>query len=227
MKTIRNLAFGLLVLTCATPLAAQEGAALDPERAAELQRRVGGVQGGVWLPRDLPEVQGADYSTMPFFTGFARRGLDRHLAWETTVSFWRRTQEREISGGLGGSGGTESVTTYVVPLLTSLTFFPVTGPESVFEPFLRAGLGLTLGVDDRQGTAGGGLLGSGAREGVIMYTGIGARGGVGADLWLSRTLGLTVAGQYQWVRFLEGEPGGMATYQGPVLEAGLLYRFQF
>lgn len=226
MKSVSILAIGLLLVL--TPASASAQATdLDPERAAELQRRVGGVQAGVWLPRDLPEVSGAEYGTTPFFTGFARRGLDRHLAWENTVSFWRRTQEREVGGGITGGGGKESVTTYVVPLLTSLTFYPATGPGATLEPFLRAGIGLTLGVDDRQGTSGGGLLGAGAREGVIMYTGIGARGGVGADLWFSPTLGLTVASQYQWIRFLEGEPGGLATYQGPVFEAGLIYRFQF
>jgi len=226
MKTRRTLSSAILLVLVAAPLAAQ-AADTDPERAAELQRRVAGVQAGVWLPRDLPEVSGAVYGTTPFFTGFTRRGLDRHLAWENTVSFWRRTQERELPGGITGSGGTESVSTYVLPLLTSLTFYPASGPGAAFEPFLRAGIGVTLGVDDRQGTSGGGLLGAGAREGVIMYTGIGARGGVGADIWLGRALGLTAAAQYQWTRFLEGEPGGTATYQGPVLEAGLLYRFQF
>jgi hypothetical protein len=219
--------FGWVLLFLAVAPVHSQSVELDPERAAELQRRVGGLQAGVWRPHDLPEVSGAAYSTAPFITGFVRRGLDRHLAWESTVSFWRRAQEREIVGGLGSPDRTESVITYVVPLITSLTFFPATAPGAAFEPFARAGLGVTLGVDDRKGTAGGGLLGTGAREGVIMYTGIGARGGVGADLWLSRVLGLTVVGQYQWVRFLEGEPGGLATYQGPLIEAGLLYRFQF
>jgi hypothetical protein len=211
---------GFLLLMAAPGLAQQPDT--DPERRAELERRQAGLQIGAWMPTGLPTVTGAEYSVTPFITGFFRRGLDRHLAWESSVSFWMRKQERQ-TGGITPSR--ESVKTYIVPLITSLTFYPATGPDAAFEPFLRGGGGLVLGIDDREGTSGG-ILGVG-REGVIFYTGIGLRGGAGLDLRLSPAFGLTAAAQYQWIRFLEGEPGGAATYGGPVVEAGILYRFQY
>lgn len=212
----------VLVATAVPALAQQPG--IDPERLAELQRREVGLQVGVWLPGNLPEIEGAEYSTWPLITGFLRRGLDRHLAWENTVSFWMRRQEHERRDPLGVPV-VERVSTYLLPFLTSLTFYPATGPEDRVEPFLRGGAGVVLAIDDRRGTEGG-LLGTG-REGTIMFTGLGARGVAGLDLRLSPRFGLTAAAQYQWIHFLDGEPGGLGTYHGPAVEAGLVYRFHF
>jgi hypothetical protein len=47
---------------------------------------------------------------------------------------------------------------YLVPTLTTLKLYPLTRPSNPIEPFLNAGLGVTLGIDrDDNGT---GALGS-------------------------------------------------------------------
>ncbi len=187
----------------------------EAEERAERERRGAGLRVGPWVGLELTEVEGADYSTWPQFEGWFQRGLDRHLAVESTISFWRRTQER----------GSERVSTFVVPLFTSLKFYPATGPEAPIQPYLLGGGGLGLGIDDREGTSGG-LLGLGGSDGTRIHTGFGFRAGGGVDLTLSQAFGVTVGGRYQWIRF-DGEPGGHRTYRGTVADVGITYRFQY
>jgi opacity protein-like surface antigen len=212
----RPLSLLVLLLLLGAPFAVEAQTRGDLERDAERARRGAGLRVGGWLTSGLPTVDGAVYSTSPHFEGWYQRGLDRHIAIESTVSVWRREQQRQ----------NERATTYIVPLITSVKFFPGVGPEDQFQPYLLGGGGLGLGIDDRENTSGG-LLGLGGAGGTSIATGFGLRGGAGLDLWLGRSLGITVGGRYQWMRFLDGSPGGERTYQGTVVDLGVTYRFQY
>ncbi|MDQ3951127.1 MAG: hypothetical protein M3282_12405 [Gemmatimonadota bacterium] len=197
----------------------------DLERRARLARRGGGVRVGTWDVRGLNATSGAVVSKTPAFEGYVRRGLDLHLAIEHSVGVWRRTQSvtQTTTGPLGGTTqSTSTLETYVIPQFTSITFFPVTRPEQRFEPYLKAGAGFALGVEDRTGT-GGGLFTEG---GASLVPGYGLSGGAGVELRLSNALGLTGAGRYQWVRFFQ-ELSDERTYEGFGAEVGVTYRFQF
>jgi hypothetical protein len=197
----------------------------DLEKRARLARRGGGVRVGTWDVRGLTATSGAAVSKTPALEGYVRRGLDLHLAIEHSVGVWRRTQSvtQTSPGPLGGTTqSTSTLETYVIPQFTSISFFPVTRPEQRFEPFLKAGAGFALGVEDRTGTGGGLFTGGGAS----LVPGYGLAGGAGVELRLSGALGLTGAGRYQWIRFFQ-ELSGERTYEGFGAEVGVTYRFQF
>lgn len=196
-----------------TPLLAQDRSSVEQE--AERARRGAGLRVGAWVGQNLPEVDGAIYNASPHFQGWFQRGLDRHLAIESTLAVWRRVQEQ----------GDERVATYIVPLFTSIKFYPGFGPDAPVQPYLLGGGGLGLGVDDREGTQGG-LLGFGSSDGMTFATGLGFKAGGGIDFRLGQAFSLTVGGRYQWLRF-DGSPGGNRTYKGTVVDAGLSYRFQY
>lgn len=212
-----------LLLAFASTLGAQQVEPSDAESRARLERRGAGIRVGLWDVRGLREVTDATYSETPLFEGYFQHGLDRHLALQNSIGVWRRSQEIEESG-LGGTSR-ESVQSYIVPMFTALRFFPVTGPEQPFEPFVEGGAGISLGIDDREATSGG-LLGIGGGDGIAMVIGFGFKLGLGAEWRFSRALGLTAGGRYQWVRFLD-DVGGERTYRGFGAEVGLAYRFQY
>jgi hypothetical protein len=207
----------------APELTAQQDQQSDAESLARLARRGAGVRVGLWDVRGLNEVSGASYAETPLFEGYFQNGLDRHLALQNSVGVWRRSQEIVQSGPLGSTA--ESVKSYVVPMFTALRFFPLTGPDQPFEPFIEAGAGISLGIDDRQTTSGG-PLGLGSGNGIAMILGFGFKLGVGAEWRFSRPLGVAVGGRYQWVRFFDAV-GGEKYYRGFGGEAGLTYRFQY
>lgn len=209
-------AFVLLAVLLLVPFALEAQERAEVETAAERARRGAGLRVGGWLTSGLGTVDGARYSTTPHFEGWFQRGLDRHIAIESTVSVWRREQERE----------NERASTYVVPIFTSVKFFPGRGPDERLQPYMLGGGGLGLGIDDRENT-GGGLLGLGGGGGTSISTGFGFKGGAGLDLWLGSALGMTLGGRYQWLRFLDGSPGGERTYKGTVIDLGVTYRFQY
>ena len=200
---------GVLVLGAAPAAAQEREEAVDPERRAQLMRQGAGLRLGAWWVQDREDE--ARVSRWPYMEGYFQRGLDLHLALESTLSVWR--QRRPLDGG-------GRVDSYAVPLFTSLKFYP-TRPESALEPFVLAGLGLALGIEDR---AGEGLLGP--TGGTSVTTGFGLRGGTGLEWRFGRAFGLHLAVAYNWLRFsdrLDGEDG----YRGPVATGGLVYRFQF
>jgi hypothetical protein len=216
----RRILRGMLPLFLAGLVLALPGALLAQERSqseqeTERARRGAGLRVGGWTGMDLTELDGASYSTLPHFQGWFQRGLDRHLAIESTLALWRRVQERNG----------EKVSTYIAPLFTSLKFYPGVGPEATVQPYVLGGGGLALGIDDREGTQGG-LLGLGGSDGLSFHTGLGFKAGGGLDYWFSQALGLTVGARYQWIRF-DGSPGGHRTYKGTVVDAGFTYRFQY
>jgi hypothetical protein len=195
----------------------------DVERHARLARRGGGVRIGMWDVRALTAPSGAKVSATPVLEGYMRRDLDLHLAIEHSIAVWRRTQTVTQSGGaLGGGPTTSTAESYIIPQFTSITLFPLTRPEDRVEPFVKAGAGFALGVDDRSGDSGG-LFGA---PGTSLVPGFGITGGVGLEVRLSNALGLSAAGRYHWVRFLQ-DFSGERTYEGFGAEAGITYRFQF
>lgn len=210
----------LALALAARPGLAQETA--DLEKNAKQQRQGAGLRVGAWRV-DLPEASGVEYAETPAFEGYFQKGLDLHLAIESTVGFWRRSQTAQSSGTLGGST-TDEIDSYVVPLFTALKLYPFTRPEHAFEPYLLAGAGLAVGIDDRNTTSGG-LLG-GAGNGTAMLTGFGFKGGAGLEWRFSPAFGLNLGGRYQWIRF-GSDVGGERTYKGPAFEGGLTYRFQY
>lgn len=197
---------------------------VDVEQRARLARRGGGIRVSTWDVRSLPTTSGAEVSKIPAFEGYMRRGLDMHLAMEHSVGVWRRSQRvtETTTGPLGTTTSTSTVETYVVPQFTSIALFPVSRPEHRVEPYVKAGAGFALGVDDRSGD-GGALF---ATSGVSLVPGYGLSSSTGVEARFSNALGVNVAGRYQWVRFFQ-ELSGKRTYEGFGIEAGMTYRFQF
>jgi hypothetical protein len=186
------------------------------ERRAERARRGGGLRVGAWSVKNSA-TGSPSVSSTPAFEGFYRHGLDLHLAFENSIGFWRRRQTTSGSGGVLGGVGSSTVDDYVIPQYTSLLFFPMTRPEQHFEPYLRGGIGLTIGAEDDAGKGGGG---------VSLVPGIGTTGGVGFEWRAAEALGVTASARYQWVRFFN-DFGGRRTYEGPAFDVGLTYRFQY
>jgi opacity protein-like surface antigen len=214
-----RLAMLLLATVTALPVSAQQRPESPQEVEARLARQGAGLLFGTWNVQGV-ERSGVQASTWPFVDGYFQRGMDRHLAIESTAGLWRR-QETETRSGLGGQTTTER-TTYIVPLLTGLKFYP-TAPGSRLEPFVSGAVGFALGIEDNQG-GGGGILGGGS--GTRVDTGFGFRGAGGVEFALSPAFGLAAGAGYQWIRF--GSPvGATDTYRGIRATGGLTYRFQY
>jgi hypothetical protein len=209
----------LLVLATAAAAEAQQRPESPQEVEARLARQGAGLQFGVWRVEGV-DRGGVDASTWPFIDGHFQRGLDRHLAIESTAGLWRR-EELETRSGIGGATTTRR-TTYVVPLLTGLRFYP-TAPGTRVEPFLSGAVGFALGIEDGQGASGGILGGSG---GTRVETGFGFRGATGVEFALSPAFGLSAGAGYQWIRF-GSRVGPVETYRGVRVTGGLTYRFQY
>jgi opacity protein-like surface antigen len=219
-RAVGGAAVLAVAIAGAAPIAsAQQESEL--ERSARLQRRGAGLRAGAWAVQDLSAVSGARDSRSPAFEGYFEKGLDLHLAWENTLGVWRRTQSVEQSGTLGSSS--ERVASYIVPMFTALKLYPLTRPEHSFEPYLNAGLGLAVAVEDRE-TSSGGLFGGASGTGLV--TGFGLKAGVGFDWRFTPAFGVTVGGRYQWVKFTQ-EVSGDRTFRGFGADAGLIYRFQY
>jgi hypothetical protein len=190
----------------------------DVENRTKRSRNGGGLRIGVWNVRGLEDPQNGSSSETPAFEGYFQKGLDLHLAWENTLSVWRRSQEFSESGPLGSTAS--EIQSWVVPTFTALKFYP-TRPSAAVGPYASAGVGFVFGVE-RQDVTGPGLDG----QDTALQIGFGFRGGLGIDFNLSRVFGLTLAGRYQWIEFGE-ELGGERNYEGLGADVGLTYRFQY
>ncbi len=218
-----------LAMLATVLIASTAGAQADTaaENRAKAMRRGAGVDASFWDVRGLRDVSGARVDEMPLFEGYFTRGLDLHLAMENSVGVYRREQRITRSGGgLGGGDVEEMITTYLIPQFTSIKLYPFTRPEQRFEPYLLGGGGFTIGIDDRENTGSGGLLGGGAESGTAFVVGFGLKGGAGAELRFSRAFGVIAGGRYQWIR-LFGELAGERTFRGFGADVGLVYRFQY
>jgi hypothetical protein len=201
------------------PLHAQDQ---EPDRVeeAKLARSGAGIRVSYWNLNDLPEVQNGSEGRWPLLEGYFQRGVDRHIAIESTVGVWRRQAETEGGGGVLGSGTGSAVTTWIVPLLTAINFYPFTGPEAGTEPYISAGAGFALGIEDAE--SGGTFTGGGTNA----ATGFALKGETGAKLRLSEAFGLSFFAGYQWARF-GNDIGNTRTYSGFNFGGGLTYRFQY
>lgn len=217
-----GLAF--IVALMATEVLAQ-GDTLAEQRVKAM-RRGAGLRVGTWDVRGLAQVSGARVSESPLFEGYFQRGLDLHLALENTVAVYRREQRITRPGGIAGEPVEEKLSAYVIPQFTSLKVYPFTRPAQPFEPYISGGAGLTIGVDDRENSGTGGLLGGGGESGTGFVAGFGLKGGLGFELRVSEAFGVAAGGRYQWVRFF-GELAGERTFRGLGADVGLTYRFQY
>lgn len=184
------------------------------ENAVKRQRQGAGLRAGTWQTTGLAVVAGASYSTLPMLEGYWQKGLDQHVAIETSGGFWGRTQ-RDSNG---------RVSSFAVPMLTSIKLYPATTVADQMEPFISAGGGITIGVDDETGATGG--LFSGGSSGTALIIGLGLKGGAGIEYHAGRAFGLQAGINYQWIHFLN-PVGGNSDYKGPVIYGGLTYRFQY
>ena len=216
--TLHHALAALALLLAPAALIAQKPQLTDSatlrENAVKRQRQGAGLRVGSWQTTGLTEVAGASYSTLPALEGYWQKGLDQHVAIETSGGFWGRTQ-RDSNG---------RVSSFAIPMLTSIKVYPGTTVEDQLEPFLAAGGGLTLGVDDENGSTGG--LFSGGSSGTALVIGLGLKGGAGIEYHAGRAFGLQAVLNYQWIHFLN-PVGGNQDYKGPLIYVGLTYRFQY
>jgi opacity protein-like surface antigen len=185
----------------------------DVAKRAQLARRGGGLRAGPWHLNG--QQQPAGTSTIPAFEGFVRTGLDQHLLLENSVGVWRQQLQTSGTGGLLGGSAT-STDDYIIPQFTSILLYPFTSPNDRLEPYVRGGIGFALGIEDPQ--SGGGSM--------SFTPGFGLTSGLGVEWRMTDAFGLAVSTRYQWIRFFQ-QFGPQQTYQGPVIEAGITYRFQF
>lgn len=222
----------LLATLIAAPTAAAQSPAgneRSPESEAEararMARRGAGLTVGDWDLRGIDTPAGVEVSTLPLFSGWLRKGLDARLAMENGIGVWRRVQTVPPTGGIGGTPG-EEVQSWVVAQTTALRFFPFTDAGARFEPWILGGAGFTIGIDDRE-TEGGGILGGSAGgSGVAFVPGVSLQGGAGVEWMFAESFGLTGGARYQWTRFFQ-DFGGERTYQGPIYEVGVSYKFRY
>lgn len=234
MRLTILLSAAAIILAPATParLHAQvpaPAAKPDPETEAEsrarLARRGAGLTVGEWALRGIEVPNGVEVSTLPLFSGWLRKGLDARLAMENGIGVWRRVQSTPATGGIGGTPG-EEVQSWVVAQTTAIRFYPLTDAGAKFEPWVLGGAGFTIGIDDRETNGGGILGGSAGGSGVAFVPGVSLQGGAGVEWRLGESYGLIGGARYQWTRFFQ-DFGGERTYQGPIYEVGLSYKFRY
>ena len=213
----------ILALGTTVPGGAQDVAKTqsEPEARANMARRGAGVNLGTWSLLDTPSGTGVRTSDSPLLEGYFRKGIDKHLALETTVGIWRREIETPATGGLGGSPAA-TTSAILLPQFTGLKLYPFTTPDDAFEPYVSAGVGFTLGF--QSGSGGGALGGGGGGSGIIP--GVGAGGGVGVEWRFSTAFGLAAGAHYTYIHFFQ-DLAGTQMYRGLGVKAGLTYRFQY
>lgn len=215
------LVFAIVTFAATATLDAQDTTRSSLEQKASMARRGAGASVGLWSLVDDPAAAGAKSSDSPIAEGYFRKGIDKHLALETTAGVWRRVVETPPSGGLGGSSGGRT-TAILIPQFTSLKLYPFTEPEDAFEPFVSGGVGFTLGYQSESGS--GGVLGGGGANGLTV--GVGANAAAGVEWRFSTAFGLAVGAHYTYVQFFDAL-AGEKLYRGTGAKAGLTYRFQY
>ncbi len=174
--------------------------------------RGAGLRIGIWNV-ELPA--GADASRSPHFDLYLQRSLNEKIAMENSLSAW--WSSRRTIHPIPGAGQI-TTTTYVLPLMAALKFYPLEIDTRRLQPFFLAGAGIALGVESQSESAIGG-------GGTTIVTGLGARFGLGAEFRIGRNFGVSALGSYQWLHFGE-ELGTTDTYDGVGVAGGLTYRFQ-
>ena len=229
LRRVRRLgaaATVVLALPTAAAFAQAGGAALDrgDQRAVKEARNGIALWMGDWRVRNTEAPSSVSESETPLFEGLFANGLDLHLALENSISFWQRSQTATLPGGVGGAVR-QSVRGYIIPQFTSIRAYPFTRPSALVEPYLRAGAGFAIGIEDRSGATVG-PLGNGT-TGTSFVPGFGLTGGAGLEVHATRALGLGAGARYQYVQFFNEGVAGDRFYKGVTLEGGLTYRFQY
>ena len=208
MQKIRCACLIMLLLAAGSEPVVGQRPESGLDEAARLARRGAGLRLGAWAARmSVPDARRS-----VSVEGYFQRGLDERLALENSVGVWSvKTIATQVTGDV-------ETRSYVVPALTSLKFYPLTDVTDRLEPFVIGGAGFALGVEDEDELAVGG-------GGISLLTGFGFRGGAGVEVMIGRSVGISAAAKYQWIRF--GEPlGTEQTFHGFGFEGGLTYRFQ-
>ena len=209
MQKVRCAWVVLLLLAAAADSVHAQRPESGLDEAGRLARRGAGLRLGAWAARISAPAAQRSISV----EGYFQRGLDERLALENSLAVWSvQTIATQATGDI-------ETRSYVLPALTSLKFYPFTRIADRAEPFVLAGAGFALGIEDEDELAIGG-------GGISLLTGFGFRGATGVELLVARSIGLSAAAKYQWIRF--GEPlGTEKTFRGFGFEGGLNYRFQF
>lgn len=181
----------------------------DTSTVDSTTREVVGLRVGSWRVTDVNRLREASYSTIPVADFFYRRELGDRTALELGLSLWRR--------GRATRDGTVGM--WVGPLYGGLKYYPFGRDEAPVEPYLSAAAGPALGYEQRESSRLGSLV-----SGWTVSIGPGAEAGAGAEMDLSRNLGLTLDAGYQWVHYLAGELDSPDTYRGAAVSAGVTYR---
>jgi len=220
-QALHGIALVLLsVVFCGSIAAANDDPAAQTKRA----RGGGGLRVGTWQVVGLDEP-GAPSSTQSVAAeGWFQKGFDVHIALESTLGFWQRTQTLTEAGSVAGTGTERKIQTYLVPTMTTLKLYPATSPSSPLEPYLAAGVGVVLGIDNEDVSTTDPIVAPGTTN--TFHTGLGIQTGAGIEWNSPSPFGLTVGGRYQWASFGE-DVGGKALYRGPAYFGGVTYRFQY
>lgn len=207
----------LFALVAGVGVAHAGGPTDDVTTRTQRTRNGAGLQISSWQPE---EPAGFLNSGTIAFQGYFQKGLDLHLAWENNLGYWRRTSSWTETPPLAGTTRHE-LQTHLVPMLTALRLYPFTTPTSPIEPFLCAGAGPVLGVQQHKSS--GGLTPDNTTS---MYTGLGVKAGAGVDVRANEVFGITAGGHFESASFGQ-EMVGDRLYKGWGLDAGLSYRFQY
>jgi hypothetical protein len=186
---VRLLMVVVLVVMASSPLHAQGTAG----------RRGMGFRVGAWNVDVDPWI-----TRSAQFEAFVQRDLGQDLALETSISAWRAVVNQTRA--------------YIVPILTSVKYYPFTLPDQRVEPYLIGGLGFAFGIQDPDDNA----IGGGT---TTIASGIGFRAALGVEMRVVGGLGLGASGKYQWVHFGD-EVGTMETFGGVGFEGAITYRFR-
>lgn len=187
---MRSMAFLLLLLLLTG--AGTASAQAPDESAGRAARRAIGIRGGEW--RHLP------YGEIYF-----QRGLAERVALENSAGVWQRR--------------TGEFRSYVIPLLTSLKFYPLTAPNSRVEPFIMGGIGFALGIEKESVHAIGG-------GGTSILTGFGTKAGAGIEGRVYGSVGVQAGVHYLYMRFND-ELADQRAFEGAGIEGGVSFRLTF
>ena len=149
-----------------------------------------GLRGGRWLSQPYGEI-------------FFNRGLTNRVTLETSVGV--------------GEERLADWHNYVVPLLTTVKLYPVTGPQSRIEPYVLAGIGFAIGIENESTKAIGG-------GGTSIVTGFAVKAAGGIECRVFHWF--TVLGEMQYLNMRFNEDlGSRAIFDGFAPTVGIAYRF--
>jgi hypothetical protein len=217
-RTLTLIAATLLALG-ASPRTSAAGASdyiieAPPQRA----RGGAGLRAATWQVVDLDDASGITQ-----YEGWLQKGLDLHLVLESTLGYWQHDESTTTPGPLS-TETTRELYTYLVPALTAVKMYPVTGPSASFEPYLSAGLGPVLRIQREEVTSTDPVVIP--SDETSIQTGLGIQTSAGLDWRPPGAFGLTLGGYYQWATFGQNA-SGRRMYRGPGVNVGLTYRFQY